>query len=162
MGRKKKEEQKEDNKDEELEEFKEDSEGGFYVGGTDTPDVLDQTTVGPGIISQTTSDQYEKLINTILASPDSKQEILRLVSMSDLSTEMVVRVTSLLTINDYLRERYGKASEILTSFIVNICASSIGRQRLGRKEVVSIMGGAEISPQPEVKKNKSWWNKMFT
>ena len=159
MGRKKKEEKKDD---EELEEFKEDSEGGFYVGGTDTPDVLDQTNVGPGIISQSTSDQYEKLINTILASPDSKQEILRLVSMSDLSTEMVIRVTSLLTINDYLRERYGKVSEILTSFIVNICASSIGKQRLGRREVVSIMGGAEISPQPEMKKKKSWWNKMFT
>ena len=160
MGRKKKEEQKEDN--EELEEFNEDSEGKFYVGGNDAPDVLDQTTVGPGIISQSTSDQYEKLINTILASPDSKQEILRLVSMSDLSTEMVVRVTSLLTINDYLRERYGKASEILTSFIVNICASSIGKQRMGRKEVVSVMGGAEISAQPEMKKKKSWWNKMLT
>ena len=158
MSAKKKEEQK----DEEVEEFSEDSEGGFYVGGTDTPDVLDQTTVGPGIISQSTSDQYEKLINTILASPNSKEEILRLVSMSDLSKEMVVRVTSLLTINDYLRERYGKASEILTSFIVNICASSIGRQRLGRKEVVSIMGGAEITAQPEMKKKKSWWNKMFT
>ena len=159
MGRKKTEEKKDE---EELEEFKEDSEGGFYVGGNDSPDVLDQTTVGPGIISQSTSDQYEKLINTILASPDSKQEILRLVSMSDLSKEMVVRITSLLTINDYLRERYGKASEILTSFIVNICASSIGRQRMGRKEVVSIMGGAEIAAQPEIKKTKNWWNKMFT
>ena len=48
MGRKKTEGKKDD---EELEEFKEDSEGGFYVGGTDTPDVLDQTAVGPGIIS---------------------------------------------------------------------------------------------------------------
>ena len=82
--------------------------------------------------------------------------------MSDLSKEMVVRITSLLTINDYLRSRYGSASRILTSFIVNICAASIGKQRLGRREVVSIMGGAEISAQPEVKKNKSWWNKMFT
>ena len=159
MRGKKKEEQKDN---EEIEEYNEETEGEFYVGGTDTPDVLDQTTVGPGIISQSTSDQYKTLINSILASPNSKEEILRLVSMSDLSKEMVVKITSLLTINDYLSKKYGKASEILTSFIVNICASSIGRQRLGRKEVVSIMGGAEISSQPEMKKKKSWWNKMFT
>ena len=72
--------------------------------------------IGPGELSTMESSQYCSLINSILASHDSRGEILKLVSMSDLSPLMVPRMTALLTIEDYLEKKYD-ASEILKSFI---------------------------------------------
>ena len=117
--------------------------------------------IGPGELSTMESSQYCSLINSILASHDSRGEILKLVSMSDLSPLMVPRMTALLTIEDYLEKKYD-ASELLKSFITNICAASIARDRTGRKEIVAILGGKPQSTYQEPPKKKSWWHRLFS
>ena len=118
--------------------------------------------IGPGELSEEAGNQYRSLINSILASTNSREAVLRLVSMSDLSQTMTVRMTALLTINDYLSERYQKSSEILLSFIINICASSIAKNRMGRREIVSIMGGEPQSTYQEPPKRQKWWHRLFS
>ena len=123
---------------------------------------LGRRAIGPGELSMDASNQYRSLIDGILASSGDRDEILRLVSMSDLNPTLMVRMTSLLTVNDYLRSRYGRASDVLESFLINICATSIAKNRMGRREIVAVLGGAEtaITPEPP-KQKKSWWRRLF-